>query len=152
MVLANQELTTWMGHINRVSVSPAYNYALKLRNTKSVTRVASYKKELNFFADLIMQYDGNKKKMLMQTGITVPDLYVLAYMHDEREKSSSPCYKEVFREGYFASRKPILESFNKLTSMGYLQTFNKNRYQTYKITALGKNTFNECVIKYMLPK
>jgi len=132
MVLGGAELMDWLSYLNSVSLSPAYKYALALKNAKGA-KIKEANKEFSFFCNLLMTYEGNKKRITRQDNISIPELYVLLYMADGREKRSTPAYIEVYRNSINASRKQLLDAFKKLVTIKYLESFGKAREALYRI-------------------
>lgn len=149
MVLGNKELIDWISYLNLVSISPAYKYAVSLKNIKS-PQVREINREFSYFCNLLLNYEGNKKRIIRHDGITIPELYVLYYLADSREKRSTPAYIDVYRNSVNASRKQILHAFKTLTTKGLVESYGKARATTYKITMKGKERLYRIIHKYMI--
>lgn len=149
VVMSNKELMEYVAHVNGVSTSPAYNYALKLKNPKA-EKSTDYGKELGYLIKLIKNYEGNKRKIVTQKSLTVPDLYVLYYLQDGKERGATKAYTEDFKDSYNSSRQQILNAFKKLVSLEYIQKFGQGKIVTYKITTAGRVKLAEVFKKYVL--
>lgn len=149
MVLGNRELMDWLSYLNSVSISPAYKYALSLKNVKA-PKIKEVNKEFSYFCNLIMTYEGNKKRIVRQEGITIPELYILLYLSDGKEKRATASYVEVYRNSVNASRKQLLEAFKKLVMLGYAESFGKARATNYRISAKGKEKLYGIIHKHMI--
>lgn len=149
MVLGNTELLDWLSYLNSVTLSPAYKFALSIKNKKSA-KIKEVNKEFSFFCNLLMTYEGNKKRIIRQENLTMPELYVLYYLADGKEKRSTPSYVEVYRNAINASRKQILNAFKSLTVKKYIDSWGNARATSYKITSLGKEFLYKIIHKYMM--
>ena len=149
-VLGNKELIDWVSHLNDVTVSSAYNYGLKVKNTRDVD-FPEAKKQFIFFANLLSNYESNKKKIIKDRGINMPDLYILQYLYDGKERAAKDTYNLVYKGAANCSRKQMMDGFKKLTQMSYIVMSGKGKNTVYKITALGAQSFGEIVQKYIVP-
>lgn len=149
IVMSGNELIEYVAHVNGVSVSPAYNYAVKLKNSKA-EKMPDYEKELGYIVKILKNYEGNKRKIVTQKLLTVPDLYVLYYLNDGTERGATKAYTDDFKYSFNSSRQQILNAFRKLCGLGYIQKYGEGKFVTYKITAIGKVKLAEVLKKYVL--
>lgn len=149
MVVGNKDLIEYISYLNYLSTSPVYKYLISMKNHKSA-RMPDTSKEFSYICNFLINYEGNKKKIARHENINVPDLYVLYYLADGREKTATPAYIEVFRYCANASRKQILDAFKKLNTMGYIQSVGKARATTYRISPSGKELLYRIIYKYMI--
>lgn len=149
MVFGKKDLIEYVSYLNYLSTSPIYKYLLSIKKSKS-SRSPETSKEFSYVCNFLINYEGSKKKIARQENINVPDLYVLYYLSDGREKTATPAYVEVFRNCANASRKQILNAFKKLTSIGYIEATGKARATTYRISPSGKELLYRIIYKYMI--
>ncbi len=149
IVLSGKELIEWATFMNGLSTSSAYNYALKVKNTHS-SKLPEKMKELTYLVKILMNYESNKRRIVTHKGISVPELYVLYYLFDEKEKGAPESYTTIFKDAYNSSKNQMLRAFKKLSESGHIQTYGKARATTYKITAIGKTAIAEMLQKYVL--
>ncbi len=150
MVLAGKDVIDWMSHINGVSLSAPYNFALRMANTRD-QKMPAHEKELVYFAKMISTYEGNKKRIIKDRQLSMPEWYILLYLCDGKERSATNVYEEVYAGALNASRAPILASFKKLVMRGYIQIFGKGKATTYSITPIGKAEIKTVIKKYIIP-
>jgi len=127
-----------MEHINRVSVSPAMNYSLKLRNANKKSGEA-YDHAFNYVCSMLIKYEGKQKKNRKRRHCSIPEWYVLLYLSDGKEKKLTPCYTEVFYDCANASRNQIIRAFKSLHGRNLINKYAVGRNVDYSITHLGKS-------------
>lgn len=149
-ILGNKEVVDYLEHVNRISVSPAMNYALKLRNSVKKSG-ESYDHAFNYVCSMITKYEGNKKKVVKHGLCTLPEWYVLLYLSDGKEKKLTPAYTEIFYDAVNASRNQIIRAFKSLAGRNLIQRHAVGRNVDYSITHLGKSMIREIMNKHMIP-
>ena len=150
-VLGNQQLCDWLGYINNVSVSAAYQYALRISAAKPIN-FPEYRKEFSFFTEMLVRYEGSKKKMIGENNMTMAEVFVLLYLYDGKERIATPTYEYVFKGSFQSSRATILRAFKRLKNMDLLQMVGTTKDAKWRITPLGKQRVNEIISRYILPK
>ncbi len=148
-VISGNDVADYVNHLNGVSLSPLYKYALKLKNGGRATSL-QYDKEFIYLAEMLVNYEGNKKKFIKDRGLNIPEWYCLLYLADGRERKAVTIYEKTFRYATNASRPQIIFAMRKLVHMGYVTKFGKFRGVMYKITSLGRSEIREIIKKYII--
>lgn len=149
-VLGSRELMEYMDHLNMLSLTPLCNYILKLKN-REASRVQPFQRELELVASAIVKYEGSRKKIVRQKGLSISDWLILLYLVDGKEGGATPIYTDVYKDSMNATRTNFFSSFKKLREIGYIQRFGKGKSTKYKITALGKSIVREVFNSYIIP-
>lgn len=147
-VLGSKELMESLAHINYLSVSSAYKFAIKGKNLKS--DFVEFKKNALYFTRLLMFYESNKKKMVIQKGFKMPEFYTLLYFYDGVKKKGADVYNTVFKNAYNSSKSQINTGLTRLHNKGYLTKYGSVRHTEYSITPLGVEAVNLILSKYVL--
>lgn len=148
-VLGCTELVNTYSRLNHLSNSPAYNYLSKAKN-KDYTKPDEYIRNQNYVCRFINHYDSQKKKIVMETGLTMAEWITLTYLYDGNEKSGNYLYKEKFKYSYNSSSTKIKVSFGTLQNKGLITKHGTGRGCKLQITALGKEKVNTILQKYVL--
>lgn len=147
-ILGSKELMESLAFLNYLSVSNAYKFAIKGKNLKS--DFVEFKKTASYFTKLLIFYESNKKKMVMQKGFKMPEFYTLLYFYDGVKKKGADVYNIVFKHAYNSSKSQINTGLTRLHHKGYLTKFGSVRHTEYSITPLGIEAVNEILSKYVL--
>lgn len=147
--LGNKDLMDTFSNLNSLSTSPAYNYLCKVKNMPP-NSVAQWKDEMSYIIRFLMNYESNKKKIVMQLGLTVAEIYTLFYLYDGDEKIASEVYKGPYRYAYNASRAQIQAGFVTLQSSGAIEKLGFKKGARLKITALGSSLVDDILTKYLI--
>lgn len=150
MVLGNKELMDWIAHLNFVSMSPYYNYIIKLKNSPYV-KLPNHNEEVVRLCEMLSKYDGSKRKLLKDKNISVPEWYILMYLADGKQKGAVGAYRDTFSSAYNATRPQLHNAFKRLVSSGYIQSEGSAKKKSYKITAFGRTLIREIFHKYIIP-
>lgn len=149
-VLSGKDLTSWINHINGVSLSGAMNYVLKLKKTAQ-PRIPDYEFQFRFVMDMFLKYEGNKRKIIRYEQIKMTEWYILMYHSDDVAKPAAPLYERVLRDAVNCSRAQVMKSYKKLKNLGYIETYGKTKSATHRITVAGKNVLLDVLKKYVIP-
>lgn len=147
--LANKELIEGFSVLNRLSVSPAYNYVSRVKNMPQ-SRTTEWKKHALYITQFLSNYDGSKKKIIMRCGVSVPELYTLFFLYDGTEKAGSEIYNEKFKYAYNSNRRQIQSSFITLENKGLISKNGKKRGMKLTITPQGIATVDDILHKYLI--
>lgn len=147
-ILADKELSETIAEINKRNNSPAYKYAIGAKNNKS--KNGNWKVQANYLTRLLANYEANKKRWVMDTGLTIPEWYVLIYLYDSRPHTCSIIYKEYYRHAYTAGAGQIRGGFSLLQKKGLIIKKGVTKGATFQITALGSDMVNDILAKYVL--
>lgn len=149
-VLSDRNLTNWLFHLNDVCVSGAYNFGLKIRNVKPQNMLKE-RKDIVYFLQILMAYEGNKCRIMRDFGITVVDMQVLFYLYDGAKKKGSPLYETVLTNAVNVNKRNVLASFRKLVDRKYILKFGMAQNTEYSITSFGISIVNDILVKYVTP-
>jgi hypothetical protein len=146
---ANKELMDGMSRLNLVSVSPAYHYLARVKNIPP-TKTWEFKKQINYVINFLSNYEGVKKKILLQANVPPPELYVLFYLYDGLEKGASSIYNDKYRYTYNASKGQIQRSFVTLQNKKWVEKIGNRKFTKLKITPLGAAAVDDIMRKYLI--
>lgn len=147
--LANKELMDGFSALNRLSVSPAYNYVSKTKNIPT-TKTEQWKKQAKYIVNFLSCYDGIKKQIVMQSGVSLAELYTLFYLYDGEEKIASDVYKSRYKYTYSASKGQIQQSFVSLQNKGFIKKIGLKKGARLVITAQGSGVIDDILNKYII--
>lgn len=148
-VLGCTELVNTYSRLNNLSNSAAYNYLTKGKN-KDYTKPEEYIRNQNYICRFVNHYDSQKKKIVMETGLTMAEWITLTYLYDGTERLGSFLYKEKFKYSYNSSSTKIKVSFGTLQSKGLITKHGTGKGCKLQITALGKEKTNSILQKYVV--
>lgn len=147
--LSGKELMESFAALNKLSVGPAYNFISKVKNVPE-SRTTEWKKMATYIAQFIANYESKKKKIIMQSGITMPELYTLFYLYDGTQRGGSSIYNEQYKYAYNASRKQIQAAFVTLENKGLISKIGKKKGMKMSITPQGIGIINDVLHKYII--
>lgn len=148
-VLGCSELVNTYGKLNSLSTSPAYNYLTKSKN-KDYLRPDDYIRDMNYINRFLSNYEANRKRITMNTGLSMADWLVLTHIYHGNLVDSSPIYKEFFKYSYNTSATKIKQSFSSLQTRGLIEKTGVTKGAKIRITSLGKDKINQLVSKYVV--
>jgi len=148
-VLASKELSDSFAYLNRLSLSPSYNFLTKAKN-KSSNGAAEWSKQMEYICNFIMTYEANKKRWVADYGISMPEWLVLIYLYHGKEVVGSPIYKSVYKRAYQSSPTKLRRCFGVLQSKGLMQKTGEGNGARLSITPLGKDIVNTILTKYAI--
>jgi len=149
LVLASPELGQTMTYLNRLSVSGSYNYLIKCKNAPK-NKITEDDKERVYVVRFLANYDSKKKSIVSETGLTIPEFYVLMALFDGKDVPSSWIYKEKFKRAYQSTPSKIKLAFRTLQARGYITKTGVIRGATLQITGSGKDILSSILDKYIL--
>lgn len=149
MILANKELSDYFQYTNFLSTSPAYNFLLKNKNVPA-NKVTQSEKEMGYIVRFLVFWEGNKKNLVANTGMLMPEIYVLMCLFDGGEISGATIYNSKFRRAYQSSQGKIKLAFGTLQAKGYITKYGDRRGAKMQITPLGKDILRQSLIKYAI--
>lgn len=149
MVLAGKELADTFTYLNHLTTGSAYNYLIKGKNN-TTHPITKNNREGSYIAKFLANYDGQKKNIVANTGLTIPEFYVLLTLFDGREVISSTIHKEKFRRAYQSTPSKIIRSFKTLQDKGFILKFGVAKGAKLQITPLGKDTISRIFDRYIL--
>lgn len=148
-VLAGRELFDAFNRLNAIHTSPQYNYLVKEKNFPTPD-IVLWKNQMNYIISFFANYEANKKKVILNMGLSLAELLTLFYLYDGQEKLSSSVYSEKYKYAYNAGKREIQEGFKTLQDKGLVQKIGKFKGCRLKITTLGKDMITNIVRKYFI--
>lgn len=148
-VLGCTELINTYTRLNHLSTSPAYNYLTRGKN-KDYTKPDEYIRNMNYITRFLNHYDSQKKRIVMESGLTMAEWITLTYLYDGLEKNGSYLYKEKFKYSYNTSSTKIKVSFGTLQNKGLIVKHGTGKGTKLQITALGKEKTGSVIQKYVI--
>ena len=149
LILADKELGESLTYLNRLSASGAYNYVMKGKNAPK-SKTTEDDKERAYIAKFLAAYEGQKKNIVSNTGLLIPEFYVLLLLFDGKDVPTSFIYREKFRRAYQSSPNKIKMAFSTLQARGLVTKTGVIRGATLQITSSGKELLNSVLEKYVL--
>lgn len=149
LVLANKELGECLQYLNSLSSSPAYNYLIKTKNSPK-NKVAKSTEEKEYIARFLTFWEKNKKNMVSQTGLNMPEIYVLLLLFPGDEVIASSIYQKTFRRAYQSSSGKIKLAFGTLQQRGYIRKYGFIKGAKMQITPMGKDVIVGILNKYAI--
>lgn len=137
-VLGNKELCDTYHRLNGLSGSPAYTYLSNARN-KDYTRISKWIDGMNGVMRFLTHYEANRKKITLQTGLTMADWLVLIHLYHGNLTKGSLLYKEHYKYSFNTSARKIKGSFSALQVKGFIEKEGVTKDAKIRITALGKD-------------
>ena len=148
-VLADKQLSDAISYLNNLCHSPAYRYLSRVKN-QPVNQTTQYREQMSYVAKFLAFYESNKKKWVLETGVTIPEFFVLLYTYHGREVLGSEMYRSFYKRSYQSSPAKIKTAFGSLQHKGYLRKTGIGRGALLSITALGVDLMNGILTKYAI--
>lgn len=148
-VLGNKELVDTYHRLGLLSNSPAYNYLIAAKN-KDYTKGGEWLASMNYINRFLSTYEANRKRIAMQTGLTMAEWLVLIHLYHGNLIPSSPIYKEWYRYSYNSSASKIKTAFSSLQQRSYVEKVGVSKAAKIRITALGRDKVNDVIAKYVV--
>lgn len=148
-VTGNKELCDTMDYLNKICVSPYYNYLTKGKN-KIPNKVAEWKEQMKYIVQHLDIYERTKKKWTTETGICMAEFYVLMVCYSGNPTKGSDIYHNFYKSAYSSSRTKIKLAFRTLQDRGYIIKHGYKNGSTLQITPLGTEYVNTIISKYVL--
>jgi hypothetical protein len=148
-VLADTALFNTFHYLNRLSSSPAYNYLVKAKNAPKSTVEESDKRDA-YIVRFLVNWEGRKKDIVSQTGLSIPELFVLMALFHGVETNGAIFYRELFKRSYQSSPAKIKAAFGTLQQRGYIVKYGVSKGAKLQITPVGKDVLRGIMSKYLL--
>lgn len=148
-LLASKEVCDTYAYLNALSGSASYNYLLKGKNSVPNPTTEADKVVIGI-TKFLTHYEGNKKTFVSQTGISMPEFYVLLFLYRGGEIKSSILYQEVFKRAYQSSPTKVKTAFGTLQQRKYITKYGNTKNTILQITPLGKSFLRGILDKYIL--
>ena len=152
-VLGNNELVDTYSALNELSTSNAYNYCIQTRDSfrpkKIQNRAEKNKKAQSYIAKLFSDYEANRKRIHMNSGLNIVEFITLLAFYDDQERSPKDIYEYTYKHSFNASSNKIKLAFSSLNTKGLIDKWGKTRNAKMKITPLGKLKINDIIKEYI---
>ena len=148
-VTGSKELMDTLGYLNNLSISPAYNFVSRSKNVPK-SRVQVWKQHMTYMCKLFSNYEGLKKKMVMEKGLSMSDILVLMAIYDGKEVNGPVLSKGVYKHTYHTSSTQVKRSLGALLMLGLVAKTGNTSSSKFRITALGSNKIDEIMGKYII--
>lgn len=138
-VQSDKELMRSWLYMNYVQCSEIYTLikgAHPREKSKRELKYIAYQRALAGVMKTICTYEGQKKSVIIQFKISVPELYALLYFYDG-EKTGKDFYTVAFRHAYTSNRGDLGGALKKLHTEGYLDRRGTLKQLKYSITSKG---------------
>lgn len=103
-----------------------------------LSRFEEWRMSMNYLVKMQANYEANKRRMVMDFGITAPEWYALIHFYDG-EKSGSSFYKDRFKYALQCSTTNMKKALTKLCSYQFLYTRGKTKKKLYSISPSGRD-------------
>lgn len=148
-VLGNAELIQAFAQLNNLSLSPAYNYISKFKQTPLKEKI-DWGEQAKYVLSFLTNFETVKKRIVKEREIQLPELYILLYLYDGISKPASSVYKVKYANAYNASKSQFQKAFGSLQAKGLVEKKGPNKIAQLKITALGISLVDEILCKYLI--
>ncbi len=148
-ITASKELGDTFAYLNLLSTGPAYNYLMKGKNNIQ-NKTSEWNKQMKFICNFLAHYESIKKVIVSEAKLSMPEFFVLLYYYNGKESAGSFLYKDFYKRAYQSSPTKIKTSFGTLQHIGYLEKTGQTKGASFRITALGSDTVNWILSKYVL--
>lgn len=148
-VTGSKELSNAFSYLNYLSASPAYNYLVKGKN-KIPNKSAEHERHIQYLFRFLSFYESQKKKFVSDTGISIPEFYVLAATYHGKEMKSSLLHTDIYKRAYQSNPSRIKAAVRSLCGRGYMEKFGSTNNSVVRITTLGKDAIRQISAKYIL--
>lgn len=145
--LANAEVCDAFSYINKLCTSPAYGYLVGAKNNVGI---AKWKSEMQYIVGFLGNYEARKKAFLINSGLKLPEWYILVHIYNKGDVPTSNIYKEVFKYAFSASATQIKTAFGSLQDKKMIVKQGYTKGATIRITPFGVDTIHQIMSKYIV--
>lgn len=147
--LGNKELVDTFHKLNGLSASRAYSYMIGSKN-KSPKAKTSWQDNMDYIFRFLSHYEGNRKRISMQTGLNMPEWLVLIYLYKGEWTQGKAMYQERYKYSFNTNARSIRSAFGSLRGKGYIEKVGETVNAKLRITALGRDKVNEIAQKFVV--
>jgi len=147
--LGNKELVDTFHKLNGLSTSRAYSYMVNSKN-KSPKAKTSWQDNMDYIFRFLSHYEGNRKRISMQTGLNMPEWLVLIYLYKGEWTQGKAMHQDWYKYSFNSSAKEIRRAFRPLQDRGYIEKTGVTVDAKFRITALGRDKVNEIAQKFIV--
>lgn len=148
-VLGNKELFDTHSKLNELSCSPAYNYLIKQKNP-TPNKVTQHREEQDYVAKFLTNYESNRKRIHMNSGLNMSEWLVLLALYHGNETPGSKLYGEIYKHSFNSSKTKIKVAYGTLERRGFLEKIGKWKWMKLRITPLGRDKITEIITKRLI--
>lgn len=149
-ITSNRELSDTFDYLNKLSVSPAYNYLQKTKNFRK-TDTSQSVEHMKYIVRIFQQYEGNKKKWVTDKQLSIPEFLVLIYLYDkEGPVNPAPMHKQVYLRSFHSTPRAIKKAYSDLNTRGLLLKTGANSGCKLEITPIGRSLISSILNNYAL--
>jgi DNA-binding MarR family transcriptional regulator len=148
-VLGNKELFSTYSALNQASCGPAYNYMIKAKNEAS-SKVEGFCEAQDFVPKFITNYESNRKRIHMNSGLNMSEWLVLIALYHGREIQSSVLYNDIYKHSFNSSKTKIKVAYGTLEMRGYIEKIGQWKWMKIRITPLGRDKITEIITKRLI--
>lgn len=148
-VLSNTEVINTFDKLNIANTKGAYHFLMKLK-TKRKVPPDEFKRTMNYLSRFINGYESQRKRITMQTGLTMAEWITLTFLYDGEQKVCSVLYKDKFKYSYNSSASKMKTAFGSLQRKGFIIKHGIKASSKFEITTLGKSKVNAIMEKYVV--
>ncbi len=148
-VTGGKDLMQSLAYLNNLSTSPAYNYLLRGKNPVA-NKVEQNKKATEYICRFLANYEGSRKKIGYQTGVSISEWMVLIYLYSGKEVESNTIWKDVYQYSYNSSKTKLKLAFGTLQNRGYITKYGTTKGAKMQITAYGIEAVNTIIEKFVV--
>lgn len=150
-VIGSKELCDSYEYLNRLSVSPSFNFLMRANRKKlKPNKTTEHRQQMNFIVRFLAHWEAGKRRWSSDSGVTIPELLVLLYCYHGNEVVGSEMYKRFYKGAYQASSISVRRSFISLQAKGLLKRTGFKGSAKMSITALGVEKVNSLINDYVL--
>lgn len=148
-ILGSKELMDYFHYLNQLSTSPAYNFLLRNKNIPP-HKVEEANREVAYIVKFIAFWESNKKSIVADVGVSIPEIYVLLCLFDGNEAVGANIYNKRFKRAYQSSPGKIKTAFGTLQAKKYIIKLGQGKGARLQITALGRDVLRGILQKYAI--
>lgn len=149
LIFGSKELCDGFAYLNRVSMSPAYNYLTGVKNMPKNPVTEADKKD-QYVIKFLLNWESKKKDIVSKTGLSIPEIYVLLALYHGQETPGVSLYTELFKRAYQSSPGKIKTAFGSLQQRGYIIKYGFIKASKLQITGLGKDVIRGMLDKFLI--
>lgn len=148
-VLADRDLIKYSFHLSDISASGAYKHFTKLKNSKE-TSLYKNEQSLNYLIKVLLNYEGNKSKIVRDFGVTPAEFCSLLYFYNGEIRSSANLVEDVMKWAFNMNKQTLTRAISSLISKKMMERHGKKFETKYRITPIGIKRVNDIIQKIIL--
>lgn len=146
--LSNKELTDGFDYLSDLYSTPMYAHHRKLKNMPR-SKVKFFKEKMQYISRMFFNYEKQKKIMVMQCGLNMPELLVLLYLYNANGYTpTSQLHKKELKHCFQSSTTRLKEAFSSLQSKGFVHKKGNTKSSELSISQLGIEKVTDIIFTY----